>query len=140
MYYKYLNIFMENPSILSHVSIGTNDYPAAKAFYTDLLTSAGFKVMEDLEEHQAICFGKQFPEFWVGQPHNGEPATPGNGVHISFFVSSNELVDAFYHKAMELGATDNGAPGPREHYGQGYYGAFVTDADGNKIEAMYWTE
>jgi catechol 2,3-dioxygenase-like lactoylglutathione lyase family enzyme len=131
---------MENTSILSHVSVGTNNFDAAKAFYTTLLTGVGFKVIEDLSEHNAIAFGKQFPEFWVGQPHNGKPATPGNGVHVSFLVDSNELVNLFHQKALELGATDNGAPGPREHYGAGYYGAFVIDMDGNKIEAMHWTE
>lgn len=131
---------MENPSILSHVSVGTNNYDAAKRFYTELLSAIGFKVIEDLSAHNAISFGKQFPEFWVGQPHDGQPATPGNGVHVSFLVDSNELVDIFHKKALELGATDNGAPGPREHYGAGYYGAFVVDQDGNKIEAMHWTE
>jgi len=50
------------------------------------------------------------------------------------------MVDAFYKKALELGGKDNGEPGPRAHYGQGYYGAFITDLDGNKIEAMHWTE
>ena len=131
---------MENPSILSHVSVGTNDYNQAKIFYTDLLTSVGFKVTEDLPDHKAIAFGKQFPEFWVGQPHDEKEATPGNGVHVSFLVDSNDLVDVFHKKAIELGATDNGEPGPREHYGAGYYGAFIIDKDGNKIEAMCWTE
>jgi len=131
---------MENTSILSHVSVGTNNFDAAKTFYTALLTSVGFNVIEDLSEHKAIAFGKQYPEFWVGQPLDGNVATPGNGVHVSFLVDSNELVDAFHKKALELGATDNGAPGPREHYGAGYYGAFVIDTDGNKIEAMHWTE
>jgi catechol 2,3-dioxygenase-like lactoylglutathione lyase family enzyme len=131
---------MENPSILSHVSVGTNNYETAKVFYTTLLTEIGFKVTEDLPEHKAIAFGKQFPEFWVGQPLDGGPATPGNGVHVSFLVDNNDLVGVFHKKALELGATDNGAPGPREHYGAGYYGAFVVDKDGNKIEAMHWTE
>lgn len=130
---------MENPSIISHVSIGTNNYETAKAFYTHLLESVGFAVMMDMPEHKAICFGKQFPEFWVNQPLDNKPATPGNGVHVSFFVNSNELVNVFHKKALELGATDNGAPGPRQDYGQGYYGAFVIDLDGNKIEAMHWT-
>lgn len=130
---------MENASILSHVSVGTNDYSSAKAFYTELLSTVGFNVIEDLENYRAVAFGKQFPEFWVGEPANGDPATPGNGVHVSFLVDSNELVDAFHQKALELGARDNGAPGPRAHYGTGYYGAFVIDRDGNKIEAMHWT-
>jgi catechol 2,3-dioxygenase-like lactoylglutathione lyase family enzyme len=131
---------MENPSILSHVSVGTNDYERAKDFYNELLSSVGFKIIEDLAEYKWVSFGKQYPEFWVGEPMNGEPATPGNGVHVSFLVDTDELVDVFYQKALELGAEDNGAPGPREHYGKGYYGAFVIDSDGNKIEAMHWTE
>tara|TARA_B100000508_G_C11455822_1_gene276675 strand:- start:1553 stop:1954 length:402 start_codon:yes stop_codon:yes gene_type:complete len=131
---------MENPSILSHVSVGTNNFDEAKMFYTELLTAVGFRVVEDLAEFKAIAFGKQFPEFWIGEPHDGNPATPGNGVHISFLVDNNELVDTFHAKALELGATDNGAPGPREHYGPGYYGCFILDKDGNKIEAMHWTE
>lgn len=131
---------MENTSILSHVSVGTNDYDAAKAFYTALLSEVGFKVIEDMPEYKAIAFGKQYPEFWVGQPLDGEQATPGNGVHVSFLIDSNELVDVFHKKALELGATDNGVPGPRSDYGAGYYGGFIIDLDGNKIEAMHWTE
>ena len=130
---------MENPSILSHVSIGTNDYLKAKQFYTELFSTVGIRVIEDLEQFKVTGFGKQFPEFWIGEPEAGA-ATPGNGVHVGFLVDSNEQVDAFYKKALELGAKDNGAPGPREHYGPGYYGAFMIDPDGNKIEAMHWTE
>lgn len=130
---------MENPSILSHVSVGTNDYKKAKRFYTELLSSVGIRAIEDLEQFKVVGFGKQFPEFWIGEPEEGQ-ATPGNGVHVSFLVDSNEEVDVFYKKAIELGAKDNGAPGPRKHYGPGYYGAFMIDPDGNKIEAMHWTE
>ena len=31
---------------------------------------------------------------------------------------------------------DHGAPGPRPTYGPHYYGAFVFDLEGNKIEAV----
>ena len=107
---------MENPSILSHVSVGTNNYEEAKEFYKTVLEAVGFSVIEDMPQYKCVSFGKKFPEFWVEQPTNGEPATAGNGVHVSFLLDSNELVDAFYAKAIELGATDNGAPGPREQY------------------------
>lgn len=130
---------MENKSILSHVSIGTNDYEKAKEFYTELFSCAGIKVVEDLKQFKVVGFGKQFPEFWVGETEEG-PATPGNGVHVSFLVDNNEQVDTFYKKAIDLGAKDNGAPGPRPHYGPEYYGAFMIDPDGNKIEVMYWNE
>lgn len=128
---------MTNPSIISHVSVGTNDYKKAKEFYTEVLTAVGYRMVEDLEEYKAVGFGKEFPEFWVGEPEEGE-ATPGNGVHVSFIADSTELVDKFYEKAMELRAKDNGAPGLREAYGPGYYAAYIFDLDGNKIEMMNW--
>ncbi len=39
-------------------------------------------------------------------------------------------VDRMYAKAIELGATDEGAPGPRNPV---FYGAYVRDADGNFV-------
>jgi len=47
-------------------------------------------------------------------------------------------VDAFHRAALNAGATDEGAPGPREEYGEPYYGCFVRDLDGHKIEAAFW--
>lgn len=45
-------------------------------------------------------------------------------------------VDAFYKAAVEAGAKDNGAPGPRPQYGAHYYAAFVIDPAGNNIETV----
>lgn len=127
------------PSIMSHVSVGTNDLPRATAFYSALLATLHVKKMEEIPGH-AVAFGRAYPEFWVGVPHDGGKATVGNGAHFGFAANSPAEVDAFYAKALALGAADDGAPGPREHYGPAYYGAFVRDLDGNKIEAMYWDE
>lgn len=131
---------MENPSIMSHISIGTNDFDKAIAFYDKVLATIGAKRVHDLSEYGAIAYGKQFPEFWVGKPHDGKEAKVGNGAHFAFFASSKEQVHAFYNAALEMGATDDGAPGPRPHYGQQYYGCFLRDLDGHKIEAMAWLE
>jgi hypothetical protein len=38
-----------------------------------------------------------------------------------------EQVQQFHEAALKAGATDNGAPGPRNLYHPGYYGAFVRD-------------
>lgn len=127
---------MENPSILSHVSIGTNDYTKAIAFYDSILLPLGINKI--MEHEGATAYGKQFPEFWVQVPINGQPATVGNGTHLSFVLDSKEAVDVFYSTALFAGATDEGAAGPRTEYGAAYYGAFVRDLDGHKIEAMYW--
>src|SRR6187551_3467453 len=64
------------PSILSHVSVGTNDFDRAKAFYTAVLGTLEVKVM--MEHPGAVAFGREFPEFWVGVPHDGGKAHVGN--------------------------------------------------------------
>jgi len=125
-----------NPSIMSHVSIGTNQPAKALAFYDKVLATIGAKRMLDFPE--AVAYGRQHPEFWVHPPCDGKTAGVGNGTHFGFFADSKSQVDAFYKTALEAGATDDGAPGPRPHYGEAYYGCFVRDLDGHKIEATYW--
>ena len=127
---------MENPSIISHVSVGSNDFDKAVAFYDAVLATIDAKRM--MEHPGAVAYGKQFPEFWVQVPFDQTAATVGNGTHVGFITDSREKVDAFYKAALAAGAKDNGAPGGREHYGKPYYGCFVEDLDGNRIEAMFW--
>ena len=131
---------MENPSIMSHVSLGTNQFEKAIDFYDAVLGTIGAKRVMDLTEHGAIAYGKQFPEFWVGGTFDEKPAETANGVHFAFLAPSQEAVDKFYAMAIEKGASGDGEPGPRPHYGEQYYGCFVRDLDGHKIEAMFWAE
>lgn len=129
----------ENPSILSHVSLGTNDMDKATAFYDKALAPLGIRRVETLENF-AAAYGKQYPEFWINLPADEKPASTANGVHVGFIANSKEQVQAFYDAALDAGGTDNGAPGPRPHYGEPYYGCFVIDPDGNKIEATFWDQ
>ena len=122
------------PSVISHVSLGTNDYPRAKAFYDAVLATLQIRCVMDFPG--AAGYGRAFPEFWVQTPHDGGRAGVGNGVHVAFLANSVEEVHAFHAQALALGATDDGAPGPRPDYGPDYYAAFVRVLDGHKIEAM----
>ena len=126
----------ENPSILSHVSIGAADLAREVAFYDSVLPTLGCKKLA--EYPGAVAYGKQFPEFWVQKPIDGQPASVGNGTHFSFFASTKEQVHAFHQACMAAGATDDGPPGHRPEYGKPYYAAFARDLDGHKIEAMFW--
>ncbi len=128
----------ENPSIISHVSIGTNDYEKARAFYNDVLAALDIKII--MEHPGAVAYGRAYPEFWVCTPHNGKPATLGNGFHMGFIALDKAQVHAFYDAAIAAGATCDGPPGPRPLYGEPYYGCFVLDLDGHKIEAAFWDE
>ena len=129
-----LQALEQNPSMMSHVSIGTDHLDRAVAFYDTVFATIGVKRV--LEHAGAVAYGKQYPEFWVQAPHDGRPASVGNGTHFGFLAESRAQVDAFYAVAIAAGATGDGAPGPRPHYGVAYYGCFVRDLDGYKIEAM----
>lgn len=126
----------ESPSIISHVSIGTNDFDRAVAFYDAVLLPLGCKRI--MEHPGAIAYGKMFPEFWVQVPYDDQTASVGNGTHIGFIAPTKDAVHAFYEAAITAGATGEGPPGPRPDYGEPYYGCFVRDLDGHKIEASYW--
>ena len=126
----------DNPSIISHVSVGTNDFDAATAFYDLVLTTVGASRV--LETPDGIAYGKTFPEFWVQVPHDGKAAQIANGSHFAFLAPSKSAVDAFWQAAIKAGAKADGKPGPRPQYGEPYYGCFIRDLDGHKIEAMAW--
>ena len=126
----------DNPSILSHVSVGTNDLERALQFYDAVLPAIGCSRV--MEHAGGVAFGKAYPEFWVQTPADGHAASVGNGYHVGFFADSRETVDEFHRRAIAAGGADEGAPGPRPEYGAPYYGCFVRDPDGHKIEAAFW--
>jgi len=120
--------------MLHHVSVGVRDVERAAKFYDAVLAALGYKrVMEFLP--YAIAYGDEHPSFWVQLPHNQQVATAGNGVHISFIARTRNAVHRFHDTAVEQGGSTAGTAGPRPDYGPDYYGAFVFDLDGNKLEA-----
>jgi catechol 2,3-dioxygenase-like lactoylglutathione lyase family enzyme len=126
----------EHPSIISHVSIGTNQFEKSRAFYDAVLPTLNIVVI--MEHPGAVAYGRQYPEFWLGVPHDGKPASVGNGFHMGFISANKAQVHAFYDAAIAAGAVCDGPPGPRPLYGEPYYGCFVRDLEGHKIEAAYW--
>jgi catechol 2,3-dioxygenase-like lactoylglutathione lyase family enzyme len=123
--------------MIHHVSVGTNDLKRAKAFYDPLMSLIGFRLLKF--SGKAAHYGASEIMFSLESPVDGQAATPGNGVHIAFLAPDRETVRRFHENALAGGATDEGAPGIRENYNANYFGAFVRDLDGNKIEAVTFT-
>ena len=121
--------------MLHHVSIGVVDVARAAQFYDRVLQELGFKRVFEVLPY-GIGYGEKQPAFWIGLPHDQRSASIGNGVHVAFNATSEEMIRAFHRVALDAGGTDDGAPGPRPDYGPDYFGAFVRDLDGNKIEAV----
>lgn len=125
---------------LDHVSIGAVDMVRSKAFYDAALAPLGMAPVWPVEiQGQLVAVGYGAPDkptFWVQLPVNGQLAGAGNGVHVAFTAPTRAAVDAFHRAALEHGGADDGPPGLRPAYHPDYYGAFVRDPDGNKIEAV----
>ena len=123
--------------MIHHVSLGTADVARAKAFYDPLMSLIGFRLMKGSDK--AIHYGASDIVFSLETPTDGRPASAGNGVHIAFQAPDRQTVRRFHETALRHGGTDEGGPGIRANYNAHYYGAFVRDPDGNKIEAVTYT-
>ena len=121
-------------AIFTHVTVGTNDLERARRFYDAVLAPLGVKRLKDFGDGGS-CWGQTSEEFMVLKPANGQPATSANGGTISFEAPSRAAVAEFHKKAVELGAKDEGAVGPRSFCPNAYAG-YVRDLDGNKL-AVY---
>jgi catechol 2,3-dioxygenase-like lactoylglutathione lyase family enzyme len=124
--------------MIGYVTLGTNDFPRAVAFYDDLLAVLGAgRFMEFEGVFVAWAVAPDKPSLSVTKPFDGKPATAGNGTMVALAVDSTELVHKVYDKAIELGGTDEGPAGPRS---DGFYAGYFRDLDGNKLNVFCITE
>jgi predicted lactoylglutathione lyase len=120
--------------MIGYVTLGTNDIERAARFYDELLAELGARRFLETETFIAWSAAPDAPALSVTKPFDGNAATVGNGVMVALVMESQGKVDALHKKAMELGATDEGAPGPR---GPGFYAGYFRDPDGNKLNAFH---
>ena len=117
--------------MIGYVTLGTNDKKKAEKFYDELLKEIDGKRFMETEQFTAYSSGDNKPGIGITTPFDGKPATVGNGSMVALVVDSPEKVNSFYKKAISLGATDEGKPGPRGE--SGFYAAYFRDLDGNKL-------
>ncbi len=117
--------------MIGYTTVGTNDFQKSAQFYDALFSTIGANRV--MEEPDYIVWGKSdsTSHFSIHIPADGNTATVGNGVMIGLSAESPEQVDRLYQKAIELGASCEGKPGPRG--GGMFYAAYFRDLDGNKL-------
>jgi catechol 2,3-dioxygenase-like lactoylglutathione lyase family enzyme len=120
--------------MIGYVTLGTNDFDRACKFYDELLGVLGAGRFMETETFVAWAVSPTAPAVSVIKPYDGKPATVGNGVMVALVVDSPDKVKALYDKALSLGGTDEGPPGPRGD--SGFYAAYFRDLDGNKLNAF----
>lgn len=123
-------------SVISHITLGTNDTERAGRFYDAVLGVLGFRRLPKPPGKPPAYDKGEMPTIYLYPPEDGRPATWGNGTHIAFVAETPEAVDSFHETALRMGGISEGKPGPRPHYGENYYAAYIRDLDGNKLQAV----
>jgi len=126
--------------MIDHLSTYATNFDSSKNFYSAVLAELGYTIQADmtfdndpdLPGRRACAFGPDGrPVYWVVEVP--EAATPR---HVAFTAQNRGAVSAFHAAGMMAGGKDFGAPGPRPIYHENYFGAFLTDPDGNNVEAV----
>jgi catechol 2,3-dioxygenase-like lactoylglutathione lyase family enzyme len=126
--------------MIDHTGLQVSDPAKSRAFYEKALAPLGYQVLREIPTQFTggkVVLGLGIdpkPDFWVAEGVPNEPR-----LHIAFRAETRAQVAAFYQAAIAAGGKDNGPPGPRPHYHEHYYGAFVLDPDGHNIEAVIHT-
>ena len=123
--------------MIGYITVGTNNLENAGKFYDALFKVIGAKRTMDFDSFIAWGVDPAAPGFAIIKPFNKKKATAGNGTMIALSMKNPAQVKKFYEKAISLGATDEGAPGPRSDT---FYAGYFRDLDGNKLNAYCMTE
>ncbi len=119
---------------IGYTMLGTNDLERAAAFYDALLGELGAKRFIQTDRGISWSFGPTTTSLCLTKPFDNKVATFGNGVMVALGLDNRKMVDAAYVRAIELGATDEGQPGPRGD--AGFYAGYFRDPDGNKLNVF----
>jgi catechol 2,3-dioxygenase-like lactoylglutathione lyase family enzyme len=122
--------------VIGYVTFGSNNIPLAEKFYSAFLPSLGYVLevsSEGLSYSIPTINGKEFPDFYVKPPFNGQAASVGNGTMMAFQVPTQAQVRELHNAALAFGGQTEGEPGFRKEYSANFYVGYLRDPDGNKI-------
>ena len=122
-------------AMFDHVQIKVDDLKSSRPFYDAVLGALGYKVVFEVEA-VVVGFGNN-PHDMFEVRQAGPGASVSRSAHVAFIAKSERAVRAFHAVAIAHGAKDNGAPGLRPHYEEGYFAAFVIDPNGHNLEAVF---
>ncbi len=123
--------------MIGYVTLGTNKFDDAAKFYDALLGELGAGRFMETDSFIAWSTGAKSPAISICKPNDGNEATVGNGVMVAISVDSSAKVDAMHAKALELGGSDEGAPGARSDT---FYAGYFRDLDGNKLNVFHLSQ
>jgi len=120
--------------VIDHISLQVADLGRSCAFYEAVLEP--LLLTKLVVRDGAVGFGKRYPEFWLNLRELSAATAPDHGAHVALRAPSDQAVRDFHAKALNAGAQDDGPPGIRQAAMTTYFGAFIRDLDGNRVEVM----
>jgi catechol 2,3-dioxygenase-like lactoylglutathione lyase family enzyme len=126
--------------MIAYATVGSNDFASSARFFDAVLGALGHKRVHDYCDGGFLAYASSPDDaikLWLCKPHDGKPASVGNGSMLGFSAASRAQVDAFHAAALAHGGSCEGAPGVRESYGPTMYLAYIRDPLGNKFSAVF---
>ena len=117
--------------MIGYTTIGVSNMAQAEQFYGGLLAEIGGQQLFGQDRIKFYGTGMDAAMLAICIPYDDQAQHRGNGNMVAIPGGSRDKVDALHAKALQLGATDDGAPG--ERVPGVFYGAYVRDPDGNKL-------
>jgi catechol 2,3-dioxygenase-like lactoylglutathione lyase family enzyme len=115
--------------MFDHVTLRVPDLPRAERAFQTMLDPLALD--QTLSSRTFAMWG----DFALAVPGDEHPLT--RRAHVALVAPSREAVGEFWQAGVDAGLRDDGPPGPRPHYGEDYYGAFLRDGEDNSYEAVH---
>lgn len=121
--------------MIDHASIAVCDLADSAGRYERVLSTLGLARL--VNRASSVGFGKSYPELWLNARPGRQPSVAGSGSHLCLRATSEAAVREFFAVALASGFSSAGEPGLRAGAMNSYFGAFIEDRDGNRIETMF---
>lgn len=119
--------------MFDHLEYSVSDIDHARAFYGGIVQAiGGTEVFFDADGHELGLGRDGVVQLLLFQGNATGPA-----MHVCFQAQGKDAVTTAHTVALKAGGTCNGPPGYRDHYGPGYFAAFMKDADGHNVEVLF---
>jgi len=120
---------IERHQMIGYITLGSDDPHGAAPFYDAVFGALGGTRSHTTETLAAWDFGPLRPQVMLTVPFEGAAAS-GNGSMVALMAPDPETVDRVHALALNQGAADEGAPGPR---GPDFYAGYFRTPDGHKM-------
>lgn len=133
--HRYRRHHRRSDVVIDHISLAVRNLEQSATFYERVLAPLSYARL--VERPATVGFGKRYPELWLNLRPGMTSVAPGSGAHVALRASSEEAVRAFHAAALANGGLCDGPPGERPAAMTRYFGAFILDPDGNRVEALF---